>query len=203
MSMAKKIRTPEAPGWKPADYTPFYLLDFPTHTEKEIRAEYTRLRDIVQKRAKRLEAAGLEGPAEFLRTTMPKLSEVKARVAAANEQIAKSNEWRAARGKRLLPEMTVKSFISNAVAAGHAALTNEALSLTGIEQIRKRVMEETGEEIELKDVLTFNDFMKSWRTSAYSALVAASDAKAMYQEDYQEVGGSFTDFYELALALGQ
>ena len=201
--MAKKIRTPEAPGWKPADYTPFYLLDFPTHTEKEIRAEYTRLRDIVQKRAKRLEAAGLEGPAEFLRTTMPKLSEVKARVAAANEQIAKSNEWRAARGKRLLPEMTVKSFISNAVAAGHAALTNEALSLTGIEQIRKRVMEETGEEIELKDVLTFNDFMKSWRTSAYSALVAASDAKAMYQEDYQEVGGSFTDFYELALALGQ
>jgi hypothetical protein len=201
--MAKKIRTPEAPGWKPADYTPFYLLDFPTHTEKEIRAEYTRLRDIVQKRAKRLEAAGLEGPAEFLRTTMPKLADVKSRVAAANEQIAKSNEWRAARGKRLLQEMTVKSFISNAVAAGHAALTNEALSLTGIEQIRKRVMDETGEEIELKDVLKFNDFMKSWRTSAYSALVAASDAKAMYQEDYQEVGGTFTDFYELALALGQ
>lgn len=200
--MAKKIRTPEAPGWKPADYTPFYLLDFPTHTDKEIRAEYTRLRDIVQKRAKRLEKQGLEGPAEFLRTTMPKLSDVKARVEAANEKIAKSNEWRAARGKRLLPEMTVKSFIRNAVAAGHAALTNEALSLTGIEQIRKRVMDETGEEIELKDVLKFNDFMKSWRTSAYSALVAASDAKAMYQEDYQEVGGTFTDFYELALALG-
>ena len=200
--MAKKVRTPEAPGWKPADYTPFYLLDFPTHTEKEIRAEYTRLRDIVQKRAKRLERVGLEGPAEFLRTTMPKLADVKARVAAANEQIAKSNEWRAARGKRLLPEMTLKSFISNAVAAGHAALTNEALSLTGIEQIRKRVMDETGEEIELKDVLKFNDFMKSWRTSAYSALVAASDAKAMYQEDYQEVGGTFTDFYELALAMG-
>lgn len=201
--MAKKIRTPEAPGWKPADYTPFYLLDFPTHTEKEIRAEYTRLRDIVQKRAKRLEKQGLEGPAEFLRTTMPKLADVKARVAAANEQIAKSNEWRAARGKRLLPEMTVKSFISNAVAAGHAALTNEALSLTGIEQIRKRVMEETGEDVDLGDVLSFNDFMASWRTSAYSALVAASDAKTMYQEDYQEVGGSFTDFYELALALGQ
>lgn len=201
--MAKKIRTPEAPGWKPSDYTPFYLLDFPTHTEKEIRAEYTRIRDIVQKRARRLEKVGLEGPAEFLWTTMPKLADVKARVAEANEKIAKSNEWRAARGKRLLPEMTVKSFISNAVAAGHAALTNEALSLTGIEQIRKRVMDETGEGIELKNVLKFNDFMKSWRTSAYSALVAASDAKAMYQEDYQEVGGTFTDFYELALALGQ
>lgn len=200
--MAKKIRTPEAPGWKPADYTPFYLLDFPTHTEKEIRAEYTRIRDIVQKRAKRLEAAGLEGPAEFLRRTMPKLSEVKDVVEQANEQVDKSNEWRAARGKKLLPRMTMKSFIHNAVSAGHAALTNEALSLTGIEQIRKRVMEETREDVDLGDVLSFNDFMASWRTSAYSALVAASDAKAMYQEDYQEVGGTFTDFYELALALG-
>lgn len=201
--MAKKIRSPEAPGWKPADYTPFYLLDYPTHSEKEIRAEYTRIRDIVQKRAKRLEKAGLEGAAEFLRTTMPKLSDVQDRVAQANERIAKSNEWRAARGKRVLPEMTVRSFIRNAVSAGHAALTNEALSLTGIEQIRKRVMDETGESVDIKDVLKFNDFMQSWRTSAYSALVAASDAKAMYQEDYQEVGGTFTDFYELALALGQ
>ena len=62
--MAKRIKAPE---WKPADYTPFYLQDFPTHTEKEIRAEYTRIRDIVQKRAKRLEAGSLEGPAAFLR----------------------------------------------------------------------------------------------------------------------------------------
>lgn len=201
--MAKKIRSPEAPGWKPADYTPFYLLDFPTHSEKEIRAEYTRIRDIVQKRAKRLEQAGLEGAADFLRTTMPKLSEVQERVAQANERIGKSNAWRAGRGKRMLPEMTIQSFIRNAVSAGHAALTNEALSLTGIDQIRKRVMDETGKSVDRKDVLTFNDFMQSWRTSAYSALVAASDAKAMYQEDYQEVGGTFTDFYELALALGQ
>lgn len=201
--MARKIRSPEAPGWAPADYTPFYLLDYPTHSEREIRAEYTRLRDIVQKRAKRLEQAGLEGAADFLRTTMPKLSEVRERVAQANERIGKSNEWRSARGKRMLPAMTVQSFIRNAVSAGHAALTNEALSLTGIEQIRKRVMDETGKSVDRKDVLTFNDFMQSWRTSAYSALVAASDAKSMYQDDYQEVGGTFTDFYELALALGQ
>lgn len=198
--MAKKVK---APAWKPADYTPFYLQDFPTHTEKEIRAEYTRIRDIVQKRAKRLEEAGLEGQAAFLRKTMPKLSEVKARVAEANATISKGNEWRAARGTRLQPEMTVKSFIANALSAGHAALTNEVMSLAGVRRIQERVMEETGEDVDLGDVLSFNDFMASWRTSAYSALVAASDAKTMYQEDYQEVGGTFTDFYELALALGQ
>ena len=72
--MAKRIKAPE---WKPADYTPFYLQDFPTHTEKEIRAEYTMIRDIVQKRAKRLEAGSLEGPAAFLRKTMPKLFSVR------------------------------------------------------------------------------------------------------------------------------
>ena len=63
--------------WTPKDYTQFFLIDEPTHTPKEIRAEYSRIRDITQKRANRLEKAGLKDIADFLRKTMPKLSELK------------------------------------------------------------------------------------------------------------------------------
>lgn len=68
--MAKKVK------WEAADYTPYFLYDAPMHTEREIRAEYTRIRDIVMKRANRLESIAPR-QAEKLRKMMPKLSEIK------------------------------------------------------------------------------------------------------------------------------
>ena len=177
----------KAPKWKPADYTPFYLEEEPIHSEREIRAEYTRIRDITMKRAARLEAAGLEDYAGVLRASMPKLSQVGSVV----EEINRKNAER----RKPKPEMTVSSFIRNALSAGHAALDNQTLSLSGIKDIQKRFYDETGEEIGLGDVLSFNDYMASWRTSAFSALVAASDAKDYYAADYQDVGGDFATFW--------
>ena len=52
--------------WTPKDYTPYFLYQEPTHTPQEIRAEYTRVRDILVKRAKRLRNAGFEGRAEYI-----------------------------------------------------------------------------------------------------------------------------------------
>lgn len=80
--MSKK----NTPKWREADYTPFFLIDQPIHTDREVRAEYTRLRDIMMKRANRLEAAGLGVQAEYIRSTMPRqkgmdISEVKERLA--------------------------------------------------------------------------------------------------------------------------
>ena len=46
------------PRWSPADYTPFYLITETTHTMKEVRAEYSRMRTQLIHRVERLEAAG-------------------------------------------------------------------------------------------------------------------------------------------------
>ena len=183
----------KAPKWKPADYTPFYLKEEPIHTEREIRAEYTRIRDITMKRAARLEAAGLGDQAQFLRASMPKLSQVSSVV----EQINKANAER----RKSKPEMTVSSFIKDALSAGHAALENATLSLAGVRDIQRKWETETGEEIGLGDVLSFNDYMASWRTSAFSAIVAASDAKSYYESDYQDIGGDFATFWTIAQSL--
>ena len=183
----------KAPKWKPADYTPFYLKEEPIHTEREIRAEYTRIRDITMKRAARLEAAGLGDQAQFLRASMPKLSQISSVV----EQINKSNAER----RKPRAEMTVSSFIKDALSAGHAALENATLSLAGVRDIQRKWEKETGEEIGLGDVLSFNDYMASWRTSAFSAIVAASDAKSYYESDYQDIGGDFATFWTIAQSL--
>lgn len=157
-------------GWTPKDYTPFFLFDEPTHTPKEIRAEYTRQRDIVMKRANRLEAAGLKAQAEYLRETMPKLAEMgKDNVAVA---------------KRL--------------AQGRALYNQQSYSLKGIKQLQKMIESETGEIVPIGDVLPFNEYMQSWRLSAFSKLLMPSgDASSLYGEEYQDIGGSFSDFYTL------
>ena len=157
-------------GWTPKDYTPFFLFDEPTHTPKEIRAEYTRQRDIAMKRANRLEAAGLSAQSEYLRETMPKLAELgKDNVAVA---------------KRL--------------AQGRALYNQQSYSLKGIRQLQKMIESETGEIVPIGDVLPFNEYMQSWRLSAFSKLLVPSgDASSLYGEEYQDIGGSFSDFYTL------
>ena len=157
-------------GWTPKDYTPFFLFDEPTHTPKEIRAEYTRLRDIAMKRANRLEKAGLTAQAEYLRETMPKLAEL----GKDNVSVAKR------------------------LSQGRALYNQQSYSLKGIKQLQKMIESETGEIVPIGDVLPFNEYMQSWRLSAFSKLLVPSgDASSLYGEEYQDIGGSFSDFYTL------
>ena len=159
-----------AVAWTPKDYTPFFLFDEPTHTPAEIRAEYTRQRDIAMKRAKRLEAAGLGAQAEYIRETMPKLSEI----GKDNVQVAKR------------------------LAQGRALYNQQSYSLSGIKRLQKMISEETGEIVPLGDVLPFSEYMQSWRLSAFSKMIVPSgEASSLYGEEYQDIGGTFSDFYTL------
>lgn len=154
--------------WTPKDYTPFFLFDEPTHTQEEIRAEYRRQRDIAYKRAKNLEDIGAIPQAEHLRSMFPKLSAV--------------------------PEGQV----GNRLAVGKSLLDDRAYSVKGLRQLQKMLENESGEMIPIGDVLPFNDYMKSWRLSAFSKMIVPSgEASELYGEEYQEIGGSFSDFYAL------
>lgn len=155
--------------WTPKDYTPFYLTDEPTHSAKEIRAEYSRLRDITMRRADRLEAEGLGNVAKYMRESMPKLRDIK-----DTTEVTK----RLAQGKR--------------------NLDTKAYSVRGVKQLQKRFNDETGEFVPLGDVLPFAEYMQSWRLSAFSSMIVPSnEAAGLYPEEYQEIGGSFADFYTL------
>lgn len=154
-------------SWTPKDYTPFFLIDEPTHKEREIRKEYSRVRDIMMKRAARLEKQGLTPQAQYIRETMPKLS-------------------------------AVKGSVSSRLAQGMALYNQRSYSLSGVKLLQKMIQAETGEIVPLGEVLSFNEFMKSWRMSAFSRLVVPSgEAAALYGDEYQDVGGSFSDFYTL------
>lgn len=157
--------------WTPKDYTPFFLLQEPTHSPKEIREEYTRTRDIMMKRAKRLEEAGFTAQAAYIRKMMPRLSEI----GEDNTEVA----------NRL--SLVRRSLYSA-----------RAYSLSGIKSLQKMINEETGEIVPLGEVLNFNEYMQSWRLSAFSSAIVPSDeAASLYEEDYQDVGGTFSDFYTL------
>jgi hypothetical protein len=157
--------------WTPKDYTLFFLLEEPTHSPKEIRAEYTRMRDIMMKRAKRLEEAGFTAQASYIRKMMPKLSEI----GEDNTEVA----HRLSYGKKSLYEQ-------------------RSYSLAGIKSLQKMINDETGEIVPLGEVLKFNEYMQSWRLSAFSSTIVPSDlAASLYEEDYQDVGGTFSDFYTL------
>lgn len=156
--------------WTPKDYTPFFLLDEPTHSPKEIRAEYTRQRDIMMKRAKRMEEKGLSAQAAYIRKTLPKLSEI---------------------GKDITE-------VAKRLSQGRSLYTQKAYSLSGIKTIQKMIEDESGEIVPLGEVLSFNEYMESWRLSAFSSMIVPSgEASALFGEEYQDVGGTFSDFYTL------
>lgn len=156
-------------AWAPKDYTPFFLMDEPTHTPQEIRAEYSRVRDIAMKRAARLDVLGVTAQASYLREIFPKLSEVN------------------------------KADVAKQLARGRSVMSDKAYSVKGLKELQKRINDETGEIVPLGEVLPFNEFMKSWRLSAFSKLMVPSgEAAALHgTEEYNEIGGSFSDFYVL------
>ena len=145
-------------------------MEEPTHSIKEIRAEYTRQRDILMKRANRMEAAGLAPQASYLRQLMPPLSTLQ-----TNEDIAiRLNE-----GKKQGEKVEY--------------------SLKGLRKLQKYFEQQTGDEVPLGEVLNFNEYMKSWRLSAFSdSYVISGDAAAMWAGDYQDVGGTFSEFYSIS-----
>lgn len=156
--------------WTPKDYTPFFLIDEPTHSPKEIRAEYTRQRDLMMKRAKRMEEVGLSAQAAYIRKTLPKLSEI---------------------GKDTTE-------VAKRLSQGRSLYTQKAYSLSGIKTIQKMIEDESGEIVPLGEVLSFNEYMESWRLSAFSSMIVPSgEASVLFGEEYQDVGGTFSDFYTL------
>lgn len=160
--------------WSPKDYTPYFLEDEPTHSPAEIRAEYSRQRKLTMEQANRLEDAGYGAQADYLRKSMPKLSEIKS-----------------------------QSDVNKHLAQGRALQQSKAYSVKGIKEIQRHIKDDTGEIVPLGDVLGFNDYMKSWRLSAFSALIVPSgEAATLYPEEYQEIGGSFANFYTLYQELG-
>lgn len=157
-------------GWTEKDYTPFYLMEEPAHSIREIRAEYSRQRDVVMKRANRLESAGLEAQANYLRGMMPKLGTIQ-----TNEEVAAR------------------------LSQAHAQAGKMEYSLKGLKQLKKYWEDQTGDEIPLGDVLDFNEYMKSWRESAFSdSYVISSEAASLYGGEYQDVGGTFSEFYSIS-----
>ena len=158
-------------GWEPKDYTPFFLYqnENPVHTPKEVRAEYTRQRDIMMKRANRLEAAGLSAQASFIREMLPKLSEI---------------------GKDF-------SQVERRVKLGRELYNERGYSIRGIKQLQQAIQDETGEFVPLGDVLPFDEFMRSWRLSAFKQVITSDLATELYGGEYQEVGGTFSDFYTI------
>lgn len=158
-------------GWSERDYTPFLLIEEPAHSIKEIRAEYTRQRDILVKRASRLEAAGLGVQAKYLRDLMPKLGTVQ-----TNEEVAVR------------------------LSEAHAVMRDKLeYSMKGLRQLQKYFEAQTGKEVPLGQVLEFNEYMKSWRLSAFSdSYVISGEAVALFAGDYQDVGGTFSEFYSIS-----
>lgn len=157
--------------WSAKDYTPFFLWDEPTHTIKEIRAEYSRLRSILRKRANRLREAGFEVRAAYIEKNIPALKDID-----SNEEVAQR------------------------LAQIHDIYESDSFSIKGMKRIQQDIKEETGYDIPLQDILDFDDYMKSWRLSKYRWIVDTNTAVRLYYSEYQEVGGSFANFYEIYLA---
>ena len=160
--------------WQPRDYTPFFLWDEPTHTEKEIRAEYSRMRSIIRKRANRLREAGFETRADYIMSQIPLIGEIKS-------------------------HKDVTNYLSQA----HSIWESDSFSIAGMKRIQQEIFEETGIRIPLSDILEFDDYMKSWRTSKYRWLISTQYVASLYFKEYQEIGGDFVNFYEIFLARQQ
>ena len=179
--------------WTPKDYTKMFLYDEPTHTEAEIRAEYSRMRDVAYKRAANLSNIGYSAQADYLKEIFPTFSEME----NIRNRIIEENKTLPAKKQKKVP--TTRDFVYR----GSGVLRDKAYSVKGIKDIQRHIKDETGEVVPLGDVLGFNDYMKSWRLSAFSALIVPSgEAATLYPEEYQEIGGSFANFYTLYQELG-
>ena len=175
-------------AWSAKDYTPFFLLDDPTHTPGEIRREYSRMRDIAVKRASRLEKSGFKEEAQYIRDNFPTLKAMDAII----ESIKKENSKLPKNKRRKVPQ------VGDYLYQGKSILDERSYSLSGIKVLAGLYEKVVGHEIKLGETLEFHEFMKSWRLSAFSNLLVPSGTAVELQKgEYQQIGGSFSDFYTL------
>lgn len=180
------------PKWEPADYTPFYLMgEEARHTVREIRAEYSRMRTQLIHRAERLERAGLNVQAAYIKESLPTLKEIRENYAVKPMTVG--------RGKTKTT-LSIADEIAIRLSQARALEIERGYSLKGIKEIQQQISKETGEVVPLGDVLSFAQYMQSWRQSAfYKTIVGSGEAAAYHSDEYQDIGGSFTDFYTLYL----
>lgn len=158
--------------WTPQDYTPFFLMDEPTHSMREIRAEYSRMRSIVRKRANRLREAGFETRADFIMNQIPSLKTLDTQGLSVEQHLMQT----------------------------HHLWESDSFSIGGMKRIQEEIEKETGFKIPLSDILEFDDYMKSWRLSKYRYLISTKYVVSLYYKEYQEIGGTFENFYDIFLA---
>lgn len=155
--------------WTAKDYTPFFLIDEPTHTPQEIRAEYSRIRSILMKRAKRMRDLGFDERAAYMENLVPKLTQLDS------------------------------AEVPNRLSQAKALMSNRSFSIKGIRDIEKDISEKTGFDIPVQDILDFASYMESWRLSSYRYIVTTKEATALYYTEYTEIGGTFENFYNIYL----
>lgn len=190
--MAKRI----GHKWQPADYTSFYLLDEPTHSAIEIRREYTRMRDIAMKRADRLAKAGLKTQAEYIRKMLPTIKGLREQHAA--EPTRTFTGKRDKKGHPISRPLTWEEEIAKRLSTSWNISQESAYSLKAIKQLRENIEKDTGERVPLREVLPFNQYMQSWRTSAFfKTMVGSAEASDYHDNEYKKYGGSFASFYTL------
>ena len=130
--------------------------------------------------------------AEYLREMFPKLADMYELI----QQIVEENKKLPAKKQKKVP--SVRDYL----ARGKGILDQDrATSLSGIRHVQRSIFSETGEIVPLGKVYEFDQYMRSWRLSAYSkTMVPSSDAVDLYKsEEYHELGGSFPEFYALFL----
>ena len=175
--------------WTPKDYTPYFLEQKPTHTPDEISKEYSRMRKLMLSRADELQKVGESARADYIRKSVPTLSELRNTPITVNK---KTGETRA----RTKEEQ--EKFIAKTLANTNAMREQKSYSVRGLKEIQSHIKEETGEIVPLGEVLGFSDYMKSWRLSAFSSMIVpSSEAAELHPNEYQEIGGTFSDFYTL------
>lgn len=175
--------------WKPKDYTPYFLTDKPRHTAAEIATEYSRMRKLMLARADELQKIGESARATYIRKSVPTLADLRNTPITVNN---KTGETRA----RTKEEQN--RLIAKTLANTNALREQRSYSVKGLKEIQSHIKEETGEVVPLGEVLGFADYMKSWRLSAFSAMIVpSSEAAELHPNEYQEIGGSFSDFWTL------
>lgn len=124
-------------AYKPSTYTPILKTARNPLSEKEMRAEYSRLRAIATKRLKRLgeQVGGADSYYNYYKDMFPKLSELKSKKSVA------------------VKLMTVHDF-----------LTSDMSSLTGRKQIRRKTLRTLKEHgygfVNASNISQFGEFME-------------------------------------------
>lgn len=163
----------------PAAYTPLGVSYLKAATEREARREYSRLRDIAQKRLKRLRAAPDTARTPLaVNYSFPTLESIGGDIHDVERQLAKI----------------------------HYFLSNPKSTVTGVRKDRKaRTIDsliEHGFEIASKDLAAFGEFMEWGRSQLIGYMLPSDELAEMYEEtrrlnlNMKELRRDFTEWVD-------